>query len=178
MTRVLLVDDEVNVLQALKRLLARGLPEGAARVEVASDPREALARAEYIRFDVVVSDYRMPSMDGVAFLKAMRALQPDGVRLILSASTDFDTIMTAVNEAEIHRYLTKPWSDEEVVATVREAIERHASLMEDKLLADEKRVEAGRLDREELERRRLEAENPGITKAKWGPDGSLLIDDD
>ncbi|MFN3984983.1 MAG: response regulator [Rhodocyclaceae bacterium] len=178
MTRVLLVDDEVNVLQALKRLLARGLPEGAARVEVASDPREALARAEYIRFDVVVSDYRMPSMDGVSFLKAMRALQPDGIRLILSASTDFDTIMTAVNEAEIHRYLTKPWSDEEVVTTVREAIERHASLMEDKLLADEKRVEAGHLDREELERRRLEAENPGITKAKWGPDGSLLIDDD
>jgi response regulator RpfG family c-di-GMP phosphodiesterase len=119
----------------------------------------------------------MPGMDGVTFLKAMRALQPDSVRLILSATTDFQAVMTAVNQAEIHRYLVKPWSRDELVDTVRESLERFDRLLEDRLLADEKRVERGRLSAEERERRRLEAESPGITKVTWGPDGELLLDD-
>lgn len=177
MPRLLLVDDEPYVLQALKRVLVRALADLHVDIETCTDPLAALARAEYIRYDVTVSDYRMPSMDGVSFLKAIRQLQPDSVRLVLSATTDSETLMAAINEAQIHRYLVKPWNDDELTAAVREAIVLFAEQVETHLLADKQRVEHGRLSPQELELRRLEAESPGITKATWGPDGELLIDE-
>lgn len=177
MKRLLLVDDEANILQALRRILARAFRD-EVRIESFDDPRAALARAGETAFDVVISDFRMPVMDGVSFLKAFRAIQPDAVRVILSATTDFDSLVTAVNEAEIHRYLIKPWVDDEVVATVRGALEKHARAVEEHRLADESRLKRGAITEEEAELRRLEAEEPGITKVKWGPDGSVLLDDD
>lgn len=177
MKRLLLVDDEANILQALRRILARAFRD-EVRIESFDDPRAALARAGETAFDVVISDFRMPVMDGVSFLKAFRAIQPDAVRVILSATTDFDSLVTAVNEAEIHRYLIKPWVDDEVVATVRGALEKHARAVEEHRLADESRLKRGAITEEEAELRRLEAEDPGITKVKWGPDGSVLLDDD
>lgn len=179
MKRIVLVDDEINLLQALRRTLQRGLGDGEHYViELFSDPCEALKRAAEVSFDLVLSDYRMPQMNGVRFLKALRELQPDCMRLILSASTDFGALMSAVNEAEVMRYLVKPWSDEELVATVQEALTRHDETREDRRLADEMRLQQGEVSAEEFERRRLEAEEPGITRVNWGPDGSVLLDDD
>lgn len=177
MKRLLLVDDEANILQALRRILARAFRD-EVRIELFDDPRAALVRAAETAFDVVISDFRMPTMDGVSFLKAFREIQPDAVRVILSATTDFDALVTAVNEAEIHRYLIKPWMDDEVVATVRGALEKHARALEEHRLADESRLKRGAITPEEVELRRLEEEEPGITKVKWGPDGSVLLDDD
>lgn len=177
MHRLLLVDDEANILQALRRVLVRAFRDDM-RIELFDDPRAALTRAAEISFDVVISDFRMPVMDGVTFLKALREIQPDSVRMILSATTDFDALVTAINEAEIHRYLIKPWVDDEVVATVRLALEKRAKLLEEHQLADESRMRKGMMTKAEAELRRLEAEEPGITKVKWGPDGSVLLDDD
>ncbi|MDA0189368.1 MAG: response regulator [Proteobacteria bacterium] len=177
MARLLLVDDEPNVLNALRRVLQRAFHGEDLQIEICDDPLKALTRVESGVFDLVVSDYRMPTMDGVTFLKHVRRLQPDAVRLILSASTDFDALMTAVNEAEIFRYLIKPWSDEALVDTLREGLVRHQQVREDRRLADEQRLQQGELSAEEIERRRIEAEEPGITRVKWGPDGSVLLDD-
>jgi DNA-binding NtrC family response regulator len=177
MKRVLLVDDETNILQALRRILTRAFRDEVL-VESFVDPRAALTRAAEAAFDVVISDFRMPLLDGVSFLKAFREIQPDTVRMILSATTDFDALVTAVNEAEIHRYLIKPWADDEVVAAVRGALEKHALELEERRLADESRLKHGAITPEELEMRRLEEEEPGITRVKWGPDGSVLLDDD
>lgn len=69
MRRVILVDDEPHVLSALRRLLMRSLPTNTVRLETYLDPLQALARARLHAFDAVVTDYRMPSMDGVTFLK-------------------------------------------------------------------------------------------------------------
>lgn len=178
MKRLLLVDDEANILQALRRTLMRAFQGEELRIELFEEPHAALARAEETAFDLVISDYRMPTMDGVSFLKAFRALQPDAIRLILSGTTDFDILVSAINEAEIHRYLIKPWSDEEVVATVRTALEKHAQTLEDRQLADEMRLQQGAISVEEIELRRLEAQEPGITRVNWGPDGSVLLDED
>lgn len=178
MKRLLLVDDETNILQALRRTLMRAFQGEELRIELFEEPHAALARAEETAFDLVISDYRMPTMDGVSFLKAFRARQPDAIRLILSGTTDFDTLVSAINEAEIHRYLIKPWADEEVVATVRAALEKHAQTLEDRQLADEMRLQQGAISVEEIELRRLEAQEPGITRVNWGPDGSVLLDED
>lgn len=176
MKRMLVVDDEANVLNALRRALLRAFAGDDLHIEIFDDPRLALERVGNQVFDLVMSDFRMPPMDGVTFLKGVRQLQPDAVRLILSASTDFDALMTAINEAEIFRYLTKPWDDAELVATVRLGLARREQLLEDRRLADESRFFQGDMSVEEIELQRLEADEPGITKVKWGPDGSVLLE--
>ena len=176
MKRMLVVDDETNVLNALRRALLRAFAGDDLHIEIFDDPRLALERVGTQVFDLVMSDFRMPPMDGVTFLKGVRQLQPDAVRLILSASTDFDALMTAINEAEIFRYLTKPWDDAELVATVRLGLARREQLLEDRRLADESRFFQGDMSVEEIELQRLEADEPGITKVKWGPDGSVLLE--
>lgn len=177
MNRILLVDDEANVLSALKRILVRAFHQEKIVVETFTDAQDALARCKEVPFDAVLTDYRMPVMDGVTFLKHVRELQPDTPRLILSATTDFDTLMAAVNEAAIHRYLVKPWAEDELVACLREALEHHSRVAEDHRLADQMRENLGLVSDEELELRRLEALEPGITVVKRTPDGAILLDD-
>jgi DNA-binding NtrC family response regulator len=88
MRRILLVDDEANVLSALQRALRRFLPETEVEIQVCQDPELALLRCAETRFDVVMSDYRMPGLTGGDFLQVVKSLQPDAVRLVLSASND------------------------------------------------------------------------------------------
>lgn len=178
MRRVLLLDDEINVLHALKRTLRRSFGERAVAVEIFIDPESALLRIGETGFDVVVSDFRMPAMDGITFLKAVRGIAPDAIRLVLSASSEFETVSSAVNEAEVFRYIAKPWSEETIVEYFSLAFDRRDRTLEERRLADEARAQRGEISPYEFEARRLEEQEPGITKVKWGEDGSVLLDDD
>lgn len=174
MLRIMLVDDEFGVTKALRRTLTRGLTGQALEVETFNDPNAALERATEVDFALVISDFRMPPMDGVSFLKRFRVMQPDTVRVILSASSDVDSLLAAINEAGAQRYLLKPWEDDDLLLAVRDA-----------LLAYEEQAAVRRLAEgnvsppspEDLERRRLEAEEPGITAVRWGPAGEVLLDE-
>jgi two-component system, probable response regulator PhcQ len=177
MRRLLLVDDEINVLRALQRALHRHFRSEELRVEICEDPVQALVRVGESAFDVVISDYRMLPMSGVEFLKTVKKLQPDAVRLMLSAATDFDTVLTAINDAEVFRYIAKPWHDKDLEEIIRLALARRDQLLEDRGLADEVRVQRGELTAEDHEARLLEAAEPGITKVNWGPDGAVILDD-
>lgn len=182
MYRILLVDDEENILSALRRLLAmRSAGEDEARkyaVETFSAPADALKRARETTFDLVISDYRMPGMDGVAFLKAFRQIQPDAVRIILSGYADLAGLVGAINEAQIHRFISKPWHDFDLKSAVEQALNFRTMQLENQRLADEVRAQKGIISRQELELRRLERDNPGITQVNWGPDGSVIIDEE
>ncbi|WP_374276413.1 response regulator [Azonexus sp.] len=179
MKRLLLVDDEINLLNSLKRLLLRSFGSGEIAVEIFDDPELALQRASEVEFDVVVSDYRMPVMDGVSFLRCFRGIQPDATRLLLSAATDFDALVVAINEVGIFRYLPKPWIDEDFIATIKAACLARERHLEELRLADAaRRGGIAGISAEEAERRRLESEEPGITQVNWGPDGSVILDDE
>jgi two-component system probable response regulator PhcQ len=183
MHRILLVDDESGVLNALSRLLrmtpiaVRG-EEWRPRIDTFTAPDEALARAAECAYDVVVSDFRMPGMDGVALLRRMRELQPDCARVILSGYTDLNGLIGAINEARIDRFVAKPWNDFELISTLGQVLEIRALRMENEALADLVRCERGELSAADLELKRLEQQEPGITQVQWGPDGSVVIDMD
>lgn len=174
MSRLLIVDDEPNVTRALLRVLKRHLPSHA-RVEAFNDPHAALARAGETAFDVILSDYRMPQMDGIAFLGAVKQTQAHAVRMILSASTEVETIMQAINDVEAFRYLTKPWHEDELVEQIQLALQRSDSSREERRLADDMRAQRGEITPQDRELRRLEEMEPGLTKVEWGPDGEVLM---
>lgn len=181
MIRIMLVDDEKNILSALRRVLVTGIGLESefheVSVELFDKPADALARAEAVAFDLVVSDYRMPEMNGVEFLKAFRKIQPHAARIILSGYADLEGLVGAINEAEIFRFISKPWNDYDLRFAISQALIYRNLLMENQRLADMVRLQQGQLSRQELALRRLEEENPGITKVNWGPDGSVIIDD-
>lgn len=178
--RLLIVDDEPNVLNALRRLFTLYLPAGVERltVETFTSPLAALQRAgEGAAFDAVISDYRMPEMDGVAFLKAFRDIQPDAVRIILTGYAELGALIAAINDAQIERFVAKPWNDYELRLALAHALAHNDLLRENQRLADEVRAQRGIISRQEMELRRLERESPGITKVKWGPNGEVLLDE-
>lgn len=175
MRRIMLVDDEMNVLKALQRVLNRAMSD--VRIEIFDDPKAALARVGEIGFDLVVSDYRMPVMDGITFLSGVKDVQPDTVRLVLSAQADMQALVEAINRAEIFRFLAKPWDDAELVATLQAALARRDALLAERRLADEQRVARGEMTPAEMAMRRLEEEEPGITRVDWTPDGGVLVEE-
>lgn len=118
--RVLFVDDEENILRALHRLFRKEPWELA----FAGSGAEALARGETEGpFDVVVTDQRMPGMTGAELLQEVRRRWPHAIRLILSGYTDVQAVLDAVNQGAIYKFLTKPWDDDVLRETVREAVE-------------------------------------------------------
>jgi CheY-like chemotaxis protein len=119
--RVLCVDDEPNVLAGLMLHLRRRYdvetaPSGAAGLD-------ALRR--YPDTAVVVSDMRMPGMDGAAFLRTVRCVSPDTTRVLLTGHADLDSAISAVNEGQLFRFLTKPCPPEALLASVAAAAEQH-----------------------------------------------------
>jgi putative nucleotidyltransferase with HDIG domain len=116
---VLFVDDEVNILKALQRLLR----SEDMNVLCASRAEEALGMLERNEVQVVVSDQRMPEMQGVDFLSRVRDRWPDIVRMMLTGYTEMGVAVEAINRGEIYRLITKPWNDDELRATIRQAFD-------------------------------------------------------
>lgn len=176
MLKILLLDDEQNVLSALQRSLKQAAKDFDMSMELFISPKDAMQRLSNTAFDIIISDYHMPEMNGIQFLSIAKEIQPDAIRLMLSASAEFKTILGAINDAEVFRYIAKPWVQDELLETIQLAVARRKQLLEDHRLADELRVQRGMMTPQEQEMKRLEETEPGITKVKWGPDGSVLLD--
>jgi len=169
MTTILLLDDESKVLSALQRALRAQTALPGLHVEAFTDPYLALERICVCDFDMAISDYRMPQMSGVEFLRALRDVAPRTVRMMLSASTEFDTVMHAVNEAQIFRFIPKPWLPADLQLAIELAREQRQQLLLEAPPA------AAPLTPQEQEARRLEEEEPGILRVRRAPDGSILM---
>ncbi len=129
--RLLLVDDEENILRSIKRVLRRG----NWQVETAADGQQALERFREFQPAVVISDFRMPGMNGVELLSRVKELAPRTQRIMLTGHADQHAIEEAINRSEIFRFISKPWNDQQLVLTVTSAFEQYALLAENARLA-------------------------------------------
>lgn len=127
---VLLVDDEESITNSLRRLL-RSQPYD---ILVADSGAKALELLEQRPIDVVVSDARMPNMDGATLLAHIHRRYPSTLRILLTGYADMTMIAKAINEGQIHRYISKPWNDEDMLVTLRQALAHHHSEHERKRL--------------------------------------------
>lgn len=119
---LLLVDDEASILKALKRLFRR---EGHQILTAeGGDQALKLIKETDQPISLIISDQRMPGMNGATFLEHSIACSPDAVRFLLTGYSDMDAVVDAVNKGRIDRYLNKPWNDSEMLLLVREALKQ------------------------------------------------------
>ncbi len=118
---ILIVDDEEIVLIALRETLAR---EGYKVVASPHAVHAAQALQEQ-EFSVVISDQQMPMVTGLEFLAQCKQIQPDTTRILMTGVVNLTTVIDAINKGEIYRFIVKPWLREELLATVKNAVQRH-----------------------------------------------------
>ncbi len=119
--RVLVVDDEEMVVTSLRSLLQL---ETNYRVEVCTDPRQALELVKVSEPDLVIADYLMPQLDGIELLAQIRALQPEVTRILLTGYADKESAIRAINQVGLFQYLEKPWDNEELLLVIRNGLEK------------------------------------------------------
>ncbi|HLP75825.1 MAG TPA: HD domain-containing phosphohydrolase [Candidatus Paceibacterota bacterium] len=118
--RILVVDDEEIILVALYETLRREQYE----VITTSDPDVALDEMRKKEFSVIISDQRMPKMMGLDLLAQARQIQPMASRILITAVLSLDTVIEAINKGEIYRFIVKPWLREELLVTIKNAVQR------------------------------------------------------
>jgi EAL domain-containing protein (putative c-di-GMP-specific phosphodiesterase class I)/FixJ family two-component response regulator/GGDEF domain-containing protein len=117
---ILLVDDEANVLSALKRLLRKD----GYQIFSTTSAAEAFEILGSNKVGVIVSDQRMPEMNGTEFLAQVKEIYPNTMRMVLSGYTELQSVTDAINKGAIYKFLTKPWDDEQLRANIAEAFRR------------------------------------------------------
>jgi len=149
--KILFVDDEPNVLKALQRAFLDN-DYKILTAESVGKGLEILTNEENIQ--IVISDYRMPGMNGIDFLKEVCKNWPDTIRIVLSGYADASVIVEAINEGQIYKFIPKPWNDDELKVTISNAIERYFLREKNKLLTEELKLKIEELQRinENLER--------------------------
>ncbi len=133
---ILLVDDEENILASLRRLLRRD----GYRILTANGGQAGLELLAQNEVDVILSDQRMPSMTGVEFLRRVKTIHPQTVRMVLSGYTELKSITDAINEGAIYKFLTKPWEDDLLRANIEEAFRYKELADENRRLSSEIQV--------------------------------------
>ncbi len=141
--QVLVVDDEQDNLDAFRFNFKRTF-----QIQSVDNGVEALELLEKHDFAVIVTDQRMPKMTGLELLKKAQSLRPDAVGIILTAYTDVDVLMEAINQGTIYRYITKPWDAKEVRGLLIQALERFHLLRENRRLTTQLQQYTGYLNNE------------------------------
>ncbi|MGP9833598.1 response regulator [Marinobacter sp. NSM] len=169
--KVVCLDDDNSVLKALSRLLR------SHQIDCNSftNPTKCLCFLRHNTVDVIISDYRMPEINGVDFLLLARIIAPSTPRIILSAFTDPDGLIRAINSAGVFRYLTKPWDDKVIMSVIHNAAKLHNSYLDLKsLIADDSNSKDSVIEIQSVIDK-LERETPGISRIKRDRDGYIIL---
>jgi DNA-binding NtrC family response regulator len=122
---ILIVDDEDMVTTSLRNLFRLRTDY---RTAVYTSPAQALAESRNHLFDLVISDYLMPGMDGIRFLSQFKEVQPQAIRILLTGYADKQNAILAINEVGLYQYIEKPWDNAALLMTVKNAIEKGSLL--------------------------------------------------
>lgn len=130
--KILIIDDEPNVLKAFKRLFRK--ERETISVFTTESPDEVFELVTTEEFAVVVSDQRMPTMQGTEVLEKVRELSPETIRITLTGYADKEAAIGAINQGAVYRFLTKPWNDEELKQEIQNGIAQYSLVSENKRL--------------------------------------------
>jgi CheY-like chemotaxis protein len=130
--RVLAVDDEPEVLEALRDNLRRHFD-----LATATSGQQAIDLAKHEEFAVIVSDMRMPGMDGATFLTNVREICPDATRVLLTGYADMDSALAAVNQGQIYRFLVKPCPKDDLIEALHAAVGQHRLVASERELLEQ-----------------------------------------
>ncbi|MEA2031457.1 MAG: response regulator [candidate division Zixibacteria bacterium] len=183
---ILIVDDEPNVIKSLRRLLI----DTDYEILTAESGEAGLEILENNEVQLIISDYRMPGMSGIEFLAQARKIQKTAIRMILSGFADVSTVVEAINDGHVYKFIGKPWNDQDLLTTILRAFEQYELQRENKYLNEEllKRnillqKTAQSLEEKVIERTRdLEIRNIALKTAhnilEWLPVGVIGIDNE
>jgi len=163
---ILIVDDEPNVISALQRTLF----DEKYDIRTATSGEEALKILATCKAKLVISDERMPGMDGAEFLSIIKVRYPETVRIMLTGHASLDAAMKAVNSGEVYRFFVKPWNDLELTMAIKSAIEKYD------LEAENRRL-LGMIRNQAVELKVMERRYAGITRLEKDKYGNLLLAD-
>lgn len=127
---VIAIDDELNILSALKRLLRQENYEFLTT----DDPEEVFEWLGTKKVALIISDHRMPKMEGTKVLQKSKEISPDTIRIMLTGFADLQATMDAVNIGSVWRFLTKPWDDESLKGIIREGVKYYRALEQAKFI--------------------------------------------
>jgi two-component system probable response regulator PhcQ len=164
--KILLVDDEPHVTEALKRTLYQE-PYEVLSAKSAKEALQILAREPVA---VVITDERMPGMQGSEFLAVVYRDYPETIRIMLTGHANLDLAIRAINEGQIYRFLMKPCNEQEIRLAIRQAVQQ-------KELTEKSRQLLKKVKQQDRVLDRLEKDNPGITKVERDPNGTVIIED-
>jgi response regulator RpfG family c-di-GMP phosphodiesterase len=117
---VLCVDDELDILQSMKRLLHKK----NYHLLLATSGVKALELLQHNDVHLIISDMRMPSMSGTDLFKKIAISHPNSYRILLTGYANMESSINAVNNGEIHRYLQKPWDNDELISAIEEGLKK------------------------------------------------------
>ncbi|MFQ6003192.1 MAG: response regulator [Candidatus Zixiibacteriota bacterium] len=162
--KILIVDDEENILNSLRRLFRRE----PYQILTATSGEEGLRILDDHQVDLIVSDLKMPRMNGVEFLK--RAKEKDSVplRIMLTGHADLKSVLDAIEQGEVYRFLLKPWDDEELKMTIRQALDYYNLWKENRTLVKTVKKQSQVL-------KELEKEHPGISAVERDKNGAIVL---
>lgn len=162
---VLIVDDEEMILKSIFRVLRND----NYQIFTAQSGEEGLAVLKQYDVHLVISDQKMPGMNGLDFLKRVKSDYPQILTIMLTGQAELEIAMDAINEAGVYKFILKPWNDDDLKVTVRRALEALELICErDSLLQQVKVQDAFLQD--------LEKEFPGISKVERDEDGYIILD--
>ncbi|MCJ7577756.1 MAG: response regulator [candidate division Zixibacteria bacterium] len=165
--KILIVDDEENILNSLKRLFRKEPYE----ILTAINGEEGLKILDDHQVDLIISDLKMPEMNGIEFLKRAKERDSVPLRIMLTGHADLKSVLDAVDQGEVYRFLLKPWDDEELKMTIRQALDYCHLWKENRTLV--KTVEKQRQILQELEK-----ECPGISVVERDDNGTILLNEE
>lgn len=164
---ILLVDDEPNILNALARLLRADERD----IITAQGAAEALEKLKsHSGVDLVISDNKLPGVSGTDFLVKVKQLYPDTIRILITGYPDLESVIKAINNGHVYRFITKPWQNEELQLIVKQALDYYDVLRDNRALLKIARQQADLLST-------VQKKYPQISKSEFNKSGLYIIDE-